>query len=145
MCDIIRENMRRYVTIGRYEYSIFLILIIAITCPLAFAATYYLWTSKTASFTVEEPLTVTEFPTEIRFTPGENSTLNIVIANSGTIDYQVQLIITLSDAAYQQSYVQVSNYTYTVTPGNNTISAWIAVTKDAPPANHQLNVDFLRY
>jgi uncharacterized membrane protein len=145
MCDIIRENMRRYVTIGRYEYSIFLLLIIAITCPLAFAATYYLWTSKTSSFTVEEPLTVTEFPTEIRFTPGENSTLNIVIANSGTIDYQVQLIITLSDAAYQQSYVQVSNYTYTVTPGNNTISAWIAVTKDAPPANHQLNVDFLRY
>ena len=137
--------MRRYVTIGRYEYSVFFFLIIALVCPLAFAATYYLWTSETASFIVEEPLSVIEFPTEIRFTPGQNATLNIVIANSGSIDYQVQLIITLSDATYQQSYVQVSNYTYTVTPGNNTISAWIAVTQNAPPSNHQLNVDFLRY
>jgi uncharacterized membrane protein len=137
--------MRRYVTVGRFEYSIFLLLIIAIACPLAFAATYYLWTSKTASFTVEEPLSVIEFPTEIRFTPGENSTINIVIANSATTDYEVYLIITLSDTEYQQSYVQVSNHTYTVTPGNNTISAWIAVNKNAPPSNHQLNVDFLRY
>ncbi len=145
MCGIMGENMRRYVTIGRYEYSVFLLLIIAISCPLAFAATYYLWTSKTASFIIEEPLTVTDFPTEIRFTPGANSTINIVIANSANTDYEVQLIITLSDTGYQQSYVQVSNYTYTVSPGNNTISAWIAVSKDGPPSNHQLNVDFLRW
>jgi len=137
--------MRRYVTIGRYEYSVFLLLIIALACPLAFAATYYLWTSETASFIVEEPLSVIEFPTEIRFTPGQNAAINTVIANSGNIDYQVQLIISLSDTEYQQSYVQVSNYTYIVTPGNNTISAWIAVTQDAPPSNQQLNVDFLRY
>jgi len=137
--------MRCYVTIGRYEYSVILSLVIAIASPLAFAATYYMWTSKTVSFTAEEPLSVIEFPTEIRFTPGENSTINIVIANSANTDYEVYLIITLSDTEYQQSYVQVSNHTYTVTPGNNTISAWIAVNKNAPPSNHQLNVDFLRY
>ena len=137
--------MRRYLTIGRYEYSVFLLLLIVIACPLAFAATYYLWTSKTASFIVEEPLSVIEFPNDIRFTPGENSTINIVIANSANINYEVYLSITLIDTEYQQSYVQVSNYTYTVTPGNNTISAWIAVTQNAPPSNHQLNVDFLRY
>ena len=137
--------MRRYLTIGRYEYSVFLLLLIVIACPLAFAATYYLWTSKTASFIVEEPLSVIEFPTDIRFTPGQNSTINIVIANSANIAYEVYLSITLIDTEYQQSYVQVSNYTYTVTPGNNTISAWIAVTQNAPPSNHQLNVDFLRY
>jgi uncharacterized membrane protein len=137
--------MRRYVAIGRYEYSISLLIIIAITVPLAFAATYYVWTSQTAPLIIEEPLSVVEFPTEIRFTPGENSTIDIVIANSGDIDYEVLLIITLSDTEYQQSYVQVSNHTYIVTPGNNTISAWIAVTRDAPPSNHQLNVDFLRY
>jgi len=132
-------------TIGRYEYSVFLLLLIVIACPLAFAATYYLWTSKTASFIVEEPLSVIEFPNDIRFTPGENSTITIVIANSANINYEVYLSITLIDTEYQQSYVQVSNYTYTVTPGNNTISAWIAVTQNAPPSNHQLNVDFLRY
>ena len=137
--------MRRYVTLGRYEYSVFLLLLVVIACPLAFAATYYLWTSKTASFIIEEPLSVVDFPTEIRFTPGANSTINIVIANSANSDYEVYLSITLVDTEYQQSYVQVSNYTYTVTPGNNTISAWIAVTQNAPPSNHQLNVDFLRY
>ena len=138
--------MRRYVTIGRYEYSVvYLLIIIAIACPLAFAATYYVWTSKTAPLIIEEPLSVVEFPTEIRFTPGENSTIDIVIANTGATDYEVLLIITLSDTEYQQSYVQVSNYTYIVSPGNNTIPAWIAVTRDAPPSNHQLNVDFLRY
>ena len=137
--------MRRYVTLGRYEYSVFLLLLVVIACPLAFAATYYLWTSKTASFIVEEPLSVIEFPNDIRFTPGENSTITIVIANSANINYEVYLDITLIDTEYQQSYVQVSNYTYIITPGNNTISAWIAVTQNAPPSNHQLNVDFLRY
>jgi len=137
--------MRRYITVGRYEYSVFLLLIIAITCPLTFAATYYLWTSKTAPFIVEEPLTVIDFPTEIRFTPGQNSTIDIIIANSANADYEVYLSITLSDTQYQQTYVQVSNHTYIVTPGNNTLSAWIAVSKNAPPSNHQLNVDFLRY
>jgi len=133
------------VTLGRYEYSVFLLLLVVIACPLAFAATYYLWTSKTASFIVEEPLSVIEFPNDIRFTPGENSTITIVIANSANINYEVYLDITLIDTEYQQSYVQVSNYTYIITPGNNTISAWIAVTQNAPPSNHQLNVDFLRY
>jgi hypothetical protein len=145
MCDVICENMRRYVTIGRYEYSVFLLLLIVMACPLAFAATYYLWTSKTASFIIEEPLSVVDFPTEIRFTPGANSTINIVIANSANSDYEVYLSITLVDTEYQQSYVQVSNYTYTVTPGNNTVTAWIAVSQNSPPSNHQLNVDFFRY
>jgi len=145
MCDSVERTMRRYVTIGRYEYSIFWLLIIIITCPLAFAATYYLWDSKSASLIVEEPLSVIEFPTEIRFTPGENSTINIIIANSANINYEIYLSITLSDTEYHQSYVQASNYTYIVAPGNNTISAWIAVTQNAPPSNHQLNVDFLRY
>jgi hypothetical protein len=94
---------------------------------------------------VEEPLSVIEFPTEIRFTPGENASINTVIANSANTNYEVHLIITLSDTEYQQSYVQVSNYTYLVTPGNNTLSAWIAVSQNAPPSNQQLNVDFLRY
>ena len=70
----------RYVTIGRYQLSAVLLLIVAIVCPLTFAATYYVWNTKTIPFTVDEPLYVTDFPTEIRFTPGANSTINIVIA-----------------------------------------------------------------
>ena len=136
--------MRRYVTIGRYDYSIVLLLIAIIACPLAFAATYYLWSSKTVPFTVDEPLSVTAFPTEIHFHPGQNATLDITISNSANIDYIVSLDITLSDTSYQQSYVQVSNQTYTIVPGANAIQAWIAVGQDAPNSQQQLTVDFLR-
>jgi uncharacterized membrane protein len=134
----------RYVTIGRFQFSAVFLLIVAISSPLAFAATYYIFSSKTVTFSVEEPLSVIEFPTSIHFHPGENSTTNIAIANSATTTYEVRLVITFSDADYQQSNVQVSNHTYTIIPGNNTISAWIAVSKDAPPSEQQITVDFLR-
>ena len=131
-------------TIGRYQFSIVLLLTVAIASPLAFAASYYIWNSKTVPFTVDEPLSVTEFPSSIHFHPGQNATLDITISNSANINYFVQLVITLSDTNYQQSYVQVSNQTYTIAPGDNTISAWIAVSQDAPNSQQQLTVDFLR-
>jgi hypothetical protein len=134
----------RYVTVGRYQFSAVLLLIAAVASPLAFAATYYLWSSKTVPFNVEEPLSVLDFPGSVHLHPGENSTMDIAIANSAQINYAIILIITLNDASYQQSYVQVSNYTYTIIPGNNTISAWIAVSRDAPPSQQQVTVDFLR-
>jgi uncharacterized membrane protein len=134
----------RYVTIGRYQFSAILLLIAAIASPLAFAATYYVWSSKTVPFSVDEPLSVTDFPASTHFHPGENVTIDVTIANSANIDYTVRLIITLSDPDYQQAYVQASNYLYTITPGNNTISAWIAVNSTAPQSQQQLTVDFIR-
>jgi hypothetical protein len=136
--------MRRYVTIGRYEYSVILLLVAIIACPLALAATYYIWNSQTASFSVDEPLSVIEFPGSMHFHPGENATMNIIIGNSATINYQISLVITLSDEEYQESHMQASNYTYTISPGNNTISAWIAISPSAPPSQQQITVDFLR-
>jgi hypothetical protein len=134
----------RYVTIGRYQFSALLLVTAAVASPLVFAATYYIWNSKTVPFTVDEPLSVIEFPASVHFHPGQNATLDITISNSANINYFVKLVITLSDTSYQQSYVQVSNQTYTIVPGNNTISAWIAVSQDAPNSQQQLTVDFLR-
>jgi hypothetical protein len=134
----------RYVTIGRYQFSVVLLLVVAVASPIAFAASYFLWSTRTVPFTVDEPLSVTAFPTEIHFHPGQNATLDITISNSADINYFVRLDITLSDTSYQQSYVQVSNQTYTIIPGDNTFSAWIAVSQDAPNSQQQLTVDFLR-
>jgi hypothetical protein len=134
----------RYVTIGRYQFSVVLLLIAAVASPIAFAASYFVWSTKTVPFTVDEPLSVTAFPTEIHFHPGQNATLDITISNSADINYIVRLDITLSDTSYQQAYVQVSNQTYTIVPGDNTISTWIAVSQDAPNSQQQLTVDFLR-
>jgi hypothetical protein len=120
----------RYVTIGRYQLSAVMLLIVAIVCPLTFAATYYVWNTKTIPFTVDEPLYVTDFPTEIRFHPGQNVTLDITISNSANTNYIVWLNIQLTDANYQQSYVETSNQTYTITPGDNTISDYRSYPKN---------------
>jgi hypothetical protein len=93
---------------------------------------------------VDEPFSVTELPAQIHFHSGQKKTLDITISNSADIDYFVTLDIKLSDTNYQQSYVQASNQTYTIIPGDNTISAWIAVSQDAPNSQQQLTVDFLR-
>jgi hypothetical protein len=134
----------RYVTIGRYQFSAILLLVAAIASPLAFAATYYAWSSKTVPFSVDEPLSVVDFPASTHLHPGENVTIEVTVANSASIDYDIRLIITLSDPDYQQAYIQASNYTYAIAPGNNTISAWIAASSAAPPSQQQLTVDFIR-
>jgi uncharacterized membrane protein len=134
----------RYITIGRYQFSVILLLIAVVASPVAFAASYYIWSTKTVPFSVEEPLSVTSFPESIHFNPGENATLDITISNTANVNYNVELVITLSDPSYQQEYVEVSNQTYTVVPGENAISAWVAVNRTAPQSQQQLTVDFLR-
>ena len=134
----------RYVTIGRYQFSVVLLLIAVVASPIVFATTYYLWTRETIPMSVDEPLSITNFPSSIHFHPGENETLTITILNSATVNYSVVLTFTLNDTAYQQSYLQFSNYTYTIAPGTNDIVAWILVASDAPGAWHELAVDFYR-
>jgi len=134
----------RYITIGRYQFSMVLVLIAVVSAPLAFAAAYYLWSSRTIPLSIEEPLSVSDFPSSIHFHPGENATIEVVIENVATVSYTVELAITLSDPAYQAVYAQISDYTYEVAPGNNTVTAWIYVSKDAPPATMDITVDFFR-
>jgi len=134
----------RYVTIGRYQFSVVLLLVAVAASPIAFAATYYLCARKTISVSVDEPLSITNFPSSIHFHPGENETLAITILNVATINYSVILTFTLNDTNYQQSYLQLSNYTYNIVPGTNNVTAWILVASDAPGGWHELTVDFYR-
>ena len=131
-------------TIGRYQFSIVLLLVAVAASPIVFATTYYLWTRKTVPMSVDEPLSITNFPSSIHFHPGENETLAITILNSATVNYSVVLTFTLNDTAYQQSYLQFSNYTYTIAPGTNEVIAWILVASNAPGGWHELTVDFYR-
>lgn len=131
------------VTIGRYQVSIVLLLIVTLTIPIVFAATY-LWATKTVSLSIDEPLSVIDSPMTIHVHPGENKTLDITISNSAHINYAVRLAFTLNDTAYQESYVTFSNYTFNITPNTNHIRAWIFVDKKAPPARLELQIDFYR-
>jgi hypothetical protein len=135
----------RYVTISRYQIST--ILLIAATLVVATGATLaatYFWASKTVPFSVEEPLTVTNYPATFNTHPGENITLDITIMNAADVDYSVLLVFTLNDTTYQQSNVEFSNYTYNIVPGSNPIYGWLKVDKKAPPVSLELTIDFLR-
>ena len=128
---------------GPYQISAALLLILLVS-PFALGATYYLWSVKNVSFSVDEPLAVSEFPTSFQVHPGENTTLDITIINSATVNYSVVLMFSLNDTTYQQSYVTFSNYTYTITPNANYVQAWMAIDQKAHAAYLDLTVNFYR-
>lgn len=133
----------RHVTVYKYEVSVILLVASVAVLSAAMAAAYY-WASRTVPFSVEEPLTVANYPTIFTIHPGENNTLDIAITNSANINYSVVLTIVLNDTTYQQSYVQCSNNTYNIVPGSNQIQAWIDVDRRAPPVTLELTVEFHR-
>jgi hypothetical protein len=135
----------RYVTVRSYQISFILVLLLAagILGPIAIALTY-MWATRTTTFLVEEPLSITGFPSALSTHPGENKTLNITIENNANIDYSVILNFFLNDTVYQQTYMNFSNTTYTIIPGSNNITAWCKTAKKAPPVQLSLTVEFHR-
>jgi hypothetical protein len=134
----------RYVTIGRYQVSVVFLIIILIATSTVLGGAYYLWASRTMIVSIEEPLSIMDFPTSLNVHPGENQTINITIMNSATVNYSVTLVFALNDTLFLESYVTFSNYTYNITPSTNQIKAWIAVDKKAHAATLSLTVDFFR-
>ena len=126
-----------------YDVSIILFILIGALLGTAAAATY-MWTTKTADIQIEEPLTVTSFPTALRTRPGENLTIDITIENTATVTYTVTLTLTLNDTAFQTNYVTFSNQTYTIQPGTNNITAWMLTAAGAPRTNIQITTQFSR-
>ncbi len=133
------------VTVRSYQISlIFMILLAAgILGPIAAALTY-LWATRTTTFVVEEPLSITSFPNVVSTVPGQNNTLDMTIMNTADIDYLVTLSFILNDTVYQETYMNFSNTTYAIVPGSNNIVAWYETARKAPPAQLDLKVEFHR-
>ena len=121
-----------------------LLLVLAITSPIIVDASTYLWATRTLPFVIEEPLSITDFPSAFNVRPGQNKTLDIEITNSANITYTVTLDFALNDTAYQTLYVAFSNNTYNISGGVNYIQAWCEVAKKAPPTSISLSVEFYR-
>jgi hypothetical protein len=56
----------------------------------------------------------------------------------------VTLEFSLDNATYQDYYVTFSNELYNVIPGQQILSAWLAVEPYAPPANSSLTIRLVR-
>ncbi len=141
---VLRVCEMHYVTIGSYQVSLVLLIAILVATSTALGGAYYLWASRTIPISIEEPLSIADFPTLLNVHPGENRTLDITITNLATVNYSVTLVFALNDTAFQETYVTFSNYTYNVSPSTNQIQAWIMVDKKAHAATLSLTVDFLR-
>jgi hypothetical protein len=134
----------RYISIGSYEVSVLFLLAVLVIIPIVCSASYYFFTSVTIPFTIEEPLSITNYSSSIHVHPGENKTLDIEIQNSAAVNYSITLIFGMNDTVFQNSYVTTSNLTYNIAPGVNQITAWIAVDTGAHPAHLELIIDFYR-
>ena len=133
----------RSIRIGNYDVSIILFVVLGVLLGTAVGATY-MWATRTVNVSVEEPLTVTSFPSTIHTHPGQNQTLDLTIENMASVTYTVTLAFTLNDTTYQTQYVTYSNNTYTISQGTNQVTAWMITSQQAPPANVQLTVQFHR-
>lgn len=134
----------RYVTIGAYQVSLLLLLVVCIACPIVLSAMYHLWETKIIPLSVEEPLSIVDFPSSLHTHPGENQTLDVTIVNVATVSYSVTLEFLLNNTAYQNSFVTFSNYTYIITPNTNQILAWMFIDQMANSVFLELTVKFHR-
>jgi hypothetical protein len=133
-----------YVSIRSYQVSVWLVLLLAACIVAPTIALAYLWTTRSATIAVEEPLLITSVPSVITTHPGENSTLTIIVENRADIDYSVWLSFAVNDTDYQQTYMQFSNLTYVAHPGSNNLTAWLVTDRKAPIAQLSLTIEFYR-
>ena len=132
------------VQVGVYQISVLLILMIIITAGTVATAAWYLFATSSVPLVVEEPLSISNYPSSIHVHPGENKTLDVTILNSANIDYAVTLVFALNDSAYQESYVTFSNLSYNIVPGSNDIVAWLSVQRGAHPTSLDVSIGFYR-
>lgn len=132
------------VQVGVYQVSILLIMIVIAASSIVVTAAWYLFATSSVPLIVEEPLSISDYPDTFHVHPGENKTLDVVILNSASINYEVTLVFALNDSAYQESYVSFSNLSYDIIPGSNNITAWLFIQSGANPAFLGLTISFYR-
>jgi hypothetical protein len=132
------------IQVGVYQISVLLILMIIIAAGVVATAAWYLFATNSVPLIVEEPLSITNYPNSTHLHPGENQTLDVTILNSASVDYLVTLAFALNDSAYQESYVTFSTLSYTILPGENTVTAWLFVDRSAHPAALNVSIGFYR-
>jgi len=130
----------RKIRVGNYFVPLWIIVVLLISG--VGASTYYIWQTLTIQFEVKEPLEIISFPSVLSLYPGETIEFNVTIMNHASINYSVVLDFSLDNSTYQGRYVTCSNDIYTVMPGQQELSAWLAVVSNAPPTNASLTVDF---
>jgi len=128
--------------IGKYVIPLWIVVILLISGIAASA--YYAWQTLTIQLEVKEPLEILSYPQQLSLYPGETREFNVTIRNHASVNYSVILDFSLDNITYQSSYVTFSNEIYTVIPGQQNLTAWLAVESYAPATNVMLTIDCRR-
>ncbi|MEM2098118.1 MAG: hypothetical protein QXU99_00015 [Candidatus Bathyarchaeia archaeon] len=93
---------------------------------------------------IVEPIEILDCPSVFTLFPGETKEFTVTVQNMASVAYSLSLNFSLNDTEYQARYVSFSSENYTVNPGKQTLTAWLAVSADAPSGNFLLNITFTR-
>ena len=120
------------------------VLLVSVVIVAAFAAGYIggniAFQSIATPVKVEDPIEFLNFSSGLTLFPGENREFAITLQNLASINYTFTLDFKLNDSLYQTNYVTFSNTVYTIVPGEQTLTARLAVAGNAPPADLLLTV-----
>jgi hypothetical protein len=120
-----------------------LVVLLASTLSFGMIAGYYPY-SDSIPVEVKEPIEFLSYPTVFSLFPGETIEFNVTIQNLASVNYSVALDFILNNTAYQTEYVTFSDRTYTITPGEQNLVAWLKVATEAPAVNLLLAVSVVR-
>ena len=131
------------VKFGKYVVPLWLVIVLLVS-GFGGVLGYYVWKTLTIPIEVKEPLEILYYPSELSLYPGETEEFNVTMENHASANYSVTLDFSLDNTSYQDSYVTFSDEIYTVTPGQQNLTAWLMVESYAPPVNASLTIDFMR-
>jgi len=131
------------IKVGEKVVPLWLIVVLLVS-GIAVPLLAYVWPSVTIPFEVKEPLEILSYPSGFSLFPGETIEFDITLQNHASINYSVMFDYRLDNSYYQANYVRFSDEAYNVTPGTQTLNAWLFVEPNAPPTQASLTIDLLR-
>jgi hypothetical protein len=125
----------------RRSYRTYLIATLLISIVSVGICAGYALQTVSIALEVKEPIEIVDYPSSFSLFPGETVEFNITVQNNAPITYSRFLEFHLNDTDYQAKYVTFSNENYTIAPGTQTLSAWLKVSPNAPPANLLISIN----
>jgi hypothetical protein len=131
------------VKIGKHPVPLW-VLTVVIASLVAGVLGLYVVQTLTLNVRVTEPIEVLNYPSTITLYPGETVNFSVTIQNHASLNYTVFLGLHLENATYEHDYVNFSSLTYFVHPGVQSLTAWLAVSGNAPSTDATLKIDLTR-
>jgi hypothetical protein len=99
---------------------------------------------ETVPLEIKEPLEVLAYSSSLSLYPGETVPISVTIEDHASVGYNVSLIFSLNDTAYQEKFVNFNNNFYAIEPGKNNLDASLFVSETAPAAKLELAISITR-